>query len=331
MVNLNPISHLILHLLLLLFLASSGSGHGVPGSCFEEERQALLSFKHDLADRSGRLSFWVGHACCQWQGISCNNRTSHVEKMDLRNTYDDTYHGVWNYTKYKQFCLVGKINPSLLRLKHLSYLDLSQNDFQFVHIPKFIGQLTSLRYLNLSYSSFAGEIPSSLGNLSNLNYLDLESYPYRNGVSSKNLNWLSHLSSLKYLYLGGVNLNRMGVSWLHDVNMLPSLLELHLLDCQIDGNQLPLSLPTINFTSLLVLDMSYNVIDSSFPTWLLNLTSLKSLEHLDLSAMYLQGQIPQVIGRLCKLKMLNLGFNQFSGGLEEILSGFSNCRDNGGW
>ncbi|KAM5586997.1 hypothetical protein ABKV19_005771 [Rosa sericea] len=329
MVNLNPISHLILHLLLLLFLASSGSGHGVPSSCLEEERQALLSFKHDLADRSGRpsgrLSSWVGHACCQWQGISCNNRTGHVEKMDLRNTYPDTYQ-VWNYTEYNQSVLVGKINPSLLRLKHLSYLDLSQNDFQRVHIPKFIGQLKSLRYLNLSYSYFAGEIPSFLGNLSNLNYLDLKS----SRVSSKNLNWLSHLSSLKYLNLGGVNLTRTGVSWLHDVNMLPSLLELHLSDCQIDGNQLPLSLPTINFTSLSVLDMSFNFINSPFPTWLLNLTSLKSLEHLDLSYMYLQGQIPQVIGHLCKLKMLHLGANQFSGGLQEILSGFSNCRDNGG-
>ncbi|KAM5586995.1 receptor-like protein EIX2 [Rosa sericea] len=333
MVNLNPISHLILHLLLLLFLASSCSGHGVPGSCLEEERQALLSFKHDLADRSGRpsgrLSSWVGHACCQWQGISCNNRTGHVEKMDLRNTYPDTDNEDWNSAEYNQSFLVGKINPSLLRLKHLSYLDLSKNDFQSVHIPKFIEQFKSLRYLNLSNSYFAGEIPSFLGNLSNLNYLDLNSY-YSGDVSSKNLSWLSHLTSLKYLNLGGVNLSNTRVSWLHDVNMLPSLLELHLSYCQIDGNQLPLSLPTINFTSLLVLDMSFNYIDSSFPTWLLNLTSLKSLEHLDLFGMLLQGQIPQVIGHLCKLKMLNLGDNQFSGGLQEILSGFSNCRDNGG-
>ncbi|XP_062014573.1 receptor-like protein EIX2 [Rosa rugosa] len=332
MVNLNPISHLILHLLLLLFLASSGSGHGVPDSCFEEERQALLNFKHDLADLSGRpssrLSSWVGHACCQWQGISCNNRTGHVEKMDLRNTYPDTHYEVWNDTEYNQSFLVGKMNHSLLRLKHLSYLDLSWNYFQGVHIPKFIRQLTSLTYLNLSNSYFAGEIPSSLGNLSNLNYLDLKSI--YGGVSTKNLNWLSHLTSLKYLNLRYVNLSSTRVSWLHDVNMLPSLLELHLSSFQIDGNQLPLSLPTINFTSLLVLDMSSNVINSSFPTWLLNLTSLKSLEHLDLSSMYLQGQIPQGIGHLCKLKMLNLGYNQFSGGLQEILSGFSNCRDNGG-
>ncbi|BBH01331.1 disease resistance family protein / LRR family protein [Prunus dulcis] len=121
-------------------------------SCIEEERSALLSFKQDLKDPSGRLSSWVGRDCCQWQGISCNNRTGHVAKS----------------------CLGGKINPSLLSLKYLNYLDLSNNDFDGIHIPKFFGELKSLRYLNISHASFSGEIPPSLGNLSKLNYLDID-------------------------------------------------------------------------------------------------------------------------------------------------------------
>ncbi|XP_062014583.1 receptor-like protein EIX2 [Rosa rugosa] len=321
----------------------------------EEERQVLLSFKQDLTDPSGRLSSWVGHQCCRWRGISCNNCTGHVAIIDLRNPYpyieyNDlwTSAGYWNSTKFEESCLGGggKLNPSLLGLKHLSYLDLSNNYFKGIHIPNFIGQLTSLRYLNLSHNSFWGEIPPSLCNLSNLNYLDLSSiYP-----SSKNLNWLSHLSSLKYLNLRGVDLSSTGVSWLHDVNMLPSLLELHLSSCQISGNQLPLSLPTINFTSLLVLDMSFNDINSSFPKWMFNLTSLtkldlggnpfirpsldefvrlKSLEHLDLSSIGLKGQLfPKFFGNLCKLKSLDLPANDFDGGIEEFLSGFSNCSFN---
>ncbi|KAL6206250.1 hypothetical protein ACLB2K_023498 [Fragaria x ananassa] len=359
----NPISCLILQFLLLLILASSClNTNSTVESCMEEERQALLNFKQHLIDQSGRLSSWVGHQCCQWRGISCNNHTGRIVSLDLRNPYPFGEFDDWNYTKFNKSCLGGKLHPSLLGFKHLSYLDLSQNCFHGIHIPNFIGDLTSLRYLNLSYyswsGSFVGEIPPSLGNLSNLNYLDLStdydsdtSYHLDlSNVYSKSLNWLSHLSSLKYLNLGGANLNNTRVSWLHAVNMLPSLLELHLYRCPINGNQLPLSLPTNNFTSLLVLDLSGNNINSSFPKWMFNLTSLtkldiwwnpflhpslddfvrlKSLEHLDLREIGLKGQLlPKFFGNLCKLKSLDLSSNEFDGGIQDFLSGFSNCSFN---
>ncbi|XP_062012176.1 receptor-like protein EIX2 [Rosa rugosa] len=343
----------VAHYLLFLFLASTylqttkqclGDGllSGVrSSSCIEEERRALLTFKGDVTDPSGRLSSWVGQDCCRWKGISCNNRTGHVARMDLRNLNSD--HGFYGETS-----LGGKINPSLLIFKNLRYLDLSGNDFQGRRIPNFFGKLQSLRYLNLSYSSFVGEIPPALGNLSNLNYLDLscDHYSVFDPYYSRNLNWLSHLSSLKYLNLGGVDLSSTGVSWLHDVNMLPSLLELHLSGCQIQN--LPHSqLPSVNFTSrLLVLDISENHINSSFPSWFFNLTNLKrleahsnlfgpfpvefanlkSLEDLDLSSStFLQGQIPKVFGTLCSLRILDLSKSELNGSLEEVLNGFSNC------
>ncbi|KAM5586940.1 receptor-like protein EIX2 [Rosa sericea] len=329
----------VAHYLLFVILASSYLqttklclGDGLPSgvrssSCIEEERRALLTFKEDVNDSSGRLSSWVGQDCCQWKGISCNNHTGHVAKMDLRRYFDRgiTFFG-------------GKINPSLLSLKNLYYLDLSGNDFQ-VPIPNFFGKLQSLRYLDLSYNSFLGEIPPSLGNLSNLNYLDLSRNSH---LPSKNLNWLSHLSSLKYLNLGDVNLG--STSWLDAVNKLPSLLELHLSDCQIQN--LPHSqLPSVNFTSrLLVLDISANYINSSFPSWFFNLTNLKrldvsvnffgffpvefanlkSLEDLDLRMNSIQGQIPKAIGTLCSLRILDLSRNSFNGSLENVLNGFSN-------
>ncbi|VVA29846.1 Hypothetical predicted protein [Prunus dulcis] len=309
------------------------------------------SFKQDLKDPSGRLSSWVGRDCCQWQGISCNNRNGHVAKLNLRNPYPYVrYDEEWDALAYNQSCLGGKINPSLLSLKYLNYLDLRYNDFDGIHIPKFFGELKSLRYLNISSTSFSGEIPHSLGNLSELNYLDIElsfsNYVPSLEMHSKNLNWLSHLSSLKYLNLNGVNLSGTGVTnWLHHVNMLPSLLELHLLDCFIES--LPLSVQKINFTSLSVLDMSYNYFNtSSFPSWLFNLTSLrklvlnensfgglfpdklaslKSLEYLDLTELGLKGRIPRVIGNMCKLKFLSLSRNDFYGEkIEEFLRSLSN-------
>ncbi|KAI8015928.1 Receptor like protein 27 [Camellia lanceoleosa] len=69
----------------------------------------------------------------------------------------------------------GKINPSLLDLKHLHYLDLSGNYFGRIRIPSFIGSIGSLRYLNLSNAGFSGAIPHQLGNLTMMRYLDLSS------------------------------------------------------------------------------------------------------------------------------------------------------------
>ncbi|VVA27303.1 PREDICTED: LRR receptor [Prunus dulcis] len=340
----------ISHFLFLLFLASSclhTSSHfcfclvdGVPStgsvrSCIEEERSALLSFKQDLKDPSGRLSSWAGRDCCQWQGISCN-RNGHVAKLNLRNPYpygwntedlniQDPHSYVWRYDErwdelayYEESYLWGKINPSLLSLKYLNYLDLSCNDFNGIHIPKFFGELKSLRYLNISHASFSGEIPPSLGNLSKLNYLDIDmsSSDYATTMHSKSLNWLSHLASLKYLNLNGVNLSSTGVpNVLHHVNLLPSLLELHLSNCLIDSN--PVS----------VLDLSNNSFNtSSFPSWLFNLTSLRKL---DLSRNSFRGRIPRVIGNMCKLKFLSLSGNEFYGEkIEEFWRSLSNCPNN---
>ncbi|MBA0771175.1 hypothetical protein Gotri_019686, partial [Gossypium trilobum] len=127
--------------------------------CIPSEREALLKFKNHLIDPSNSLSSWVeGGDCCKWIGVVCHNSTGHVHQLHLASL-----------SPYEQ----SAINPSLLELKHLSFLDLSNNNFGSIQIPKFLGMLESLTYLNLSYAQFQGAIPHNLGNLSKLHYLDL--------------------------------------------------------------------------------------------------------------------------------------------------------------
>nr|XP_011460509.1 PREDICTED: LRR receptor-like serine/threonine-protein kinase FLS2 [Fragaria vesca subsp. vesca] len=172
----NPISRLILHLMSLLFLATSclnTSSTSVVGSCMEEERQALLSFKQDLTDPSGRLSSWVGHHCCQWRGISCNNRTGHVAMVDLRNPYPYLYNDLyWNSTEFEESCLGGAIPEEISGLIALGTLNLSMNQLSG-NIPSNIGNLKLLETLDLSHNQLSRQIPQSISSLTFLSHLNL--------------------------------------------------------------------------------------------------------------------------------------------------------------
>ena len=154
------ISFLLFKLLIVEATTINSTDADLNKGCIEEERKALLEFKHGLKDHSDRLSSWVGVDCCKWRGVDCNNQTGNVIKVDLRNNGDFSRLG-------------GEISDSLLDLKHLNYLDISFNHFQGISVPDFLGSFERLRYLNLSNAVFGGVIPPHLGNLSRLNYLDL--------------------------------------------------------------------------------------------------------------------------------------------------------------
>ncbi|KAK7380681.1 hypothetical protein VNO78_33196 [Psophocarpus tetragonolobus] len=277
-------------------------------TCGEKERNALLRFKHGLADPSSRLSSWSDKEdCCTWLGIICNNITGKVIEINL-----DTPVG----SPYRE--LSGEISPSLLELKSLIRLDLSSNYFVLTPIPNFLGSMESLRYLDLSLSGFMGLIPHQLGNLSSLQHLNLG---YNYALQIDNLNWISRLSSLEYLDLSGSDLHKQ-VDWFQVLSALPSLSELHLENCQIDNLGPPKG--KTNFTHLQVLDLSNNNLNQEIPSCLSNLNT--TLVQLDLHNNLLQGEIPKSISNLQNIKILDLQGNQLSGALPDSLGQLKNLE-----
>ncbi|KAJ4907068.1 disease resistance family protein / LRR family protein [Raphanus sativus] len=225
-----------------------------------------------------------------------------------------------------------------------------------MEIPEFIGSIVSLRYLNLSFSSFYGEVPASLGNLSKLESLDLyaqtfiDEGPTSYNLRASNLGWLSGLSSsLTYLNMGFVSLSGADETWLQDISRLPKLKELHLFNCEL--RNLPLSLSSsANLKLLEVLDLSRNSLRSPIPNWLFDLTGLRKLtlqwvelqgsipseikklrllETLDLSFNALSGEIPDVLGNLPQLKYLDLSHSSLEGQIHRLLDALSKNKGDG--
>ncbi|CAN0860820.1 Receptor-like protein EIX2 [Linum grandiflorum] len=269
--------------------------------CIKAEREALLSFKADLQDPSGRLSSWVNGSknCCKWSGVVCNNITGHVTELRLQCPLHFNQNSM----------LKGKLNPSLLELKHLSHLDLSKNDFQGIPIPRFFGSMPSLTSLFLDECGFRGVVPHQLGNLSNLLQLGLSNVLYANSLL-----WLSGLPALEYLDLSQVDLSNAS-DWLTMINLVPNLSELYLSNCQISDSSFPDLVHHLNLSSLSVLDLGFNRF-SSFPSWV---SHLKSLTSLNLRENNLRGPVPEDLRNLTSIRVLTLSNNMFNGSIPNWL------------
>ncbi|KAI7750468.1 hypothetical protein M8C21_028939, partial [Ambrosia artemisiifolia] len=199
----------------------------------------------------------------------------------------------------------------------LTYLKLSRCELSNVNLGLHLNSSKippNIKHLDLSFNSFEGQLPRFFKNMTSLTFLDLSDYNLSLAQDSVN-----------------------------QLNMIPSLSELHLSFCQIHNAHFS---PTyFNFSAhshIQYLDLSLNSIEGRIPSALMNITSLKVL---DLLLNSVNSSIPvmpnllkldvtnnnfehiELVGiwRQCHLKELRLSANYFGGEMMDPSSNTSEC------
>ncbi|XP_058201540.1 receptor-like protein 7 [Rhododendron vialii] len=317
--------------------------------CHEDERSALLQFKHGFDIKkfaSGnpsaypKVESWKldGNAsdCGSWDGVECDHDTGRVIGLDLRSSF---LHGSINS------------NSRLFSLVHLRRLNLADNHFNYSQIPTRIGNLSRLRSLQLYNSCFSGQIPSEISLLSRLTFLDLSGFfdPYSPELllklgkpSMRDL--VQNLTHLKVLDLSGVNVSSTIPGALSNMTSLTSL---HLQSCLLYGEfpmgifhlpnlrrlDLKLNENLIGYlpefphgSPLEVLIISYTSFSGVLPTSIGNPDSLIVLE-LDFCNLY--GTLPPSLGNLAQLTSLCVSGNNFWGQIPSSIANLSKLTELG--
>ncbi|XP_059294506.1 receptor kinase-like protein Xa21 [Lycium ferocissimum] len=188
--------------------------------------------------------------------------------------------------------LTGSIPITISNISSLANLYMSDNKLQGP-LPKEVGNLTMLIWLNLRNNNLAGIIPDEIGNLQELLHLQLDQNNFSGSIPIGIFN-MSGLVSLS------LSQNHISGSLSSIIEHLPPYLEqIHLLDNNIDG-----------------------VLPSS-------ISNLSMLTILALGGNELRGSIPESLGKLEFLEVLNLYGNSFTSDLSFItpMANWKNLRE----
>ncbi|XP_062167101.1 receptor like protein 22-like [Alnus glutinosa] len=266
------------------------------GQCLGDQQSLLLQLKNSLvfsSDSSTKLVNWNQSAdCCLWEGVKC--KEGHVIALDLTN--ESIHDGLNNLS-------------SLFQLQHLQSLNLAYNNFNGSPIPSEFDKLTALRYLNLSYAGFAGQIPIAISRLTRLVILDFSScyFPITVPLTLENPNFnllVQNLSELIELYLDGVNISAQGNKWCEALSSsLPNLRVLSLSNCYLSG---PIDSTLLKLQSLSIIRLDNNNLSTPIPEFFTNFTKLTSLR---LSSSGLIGTFPRKIFQVPTLENIDLSNN----------------------
>uniref|UniRef100_A0A7N0T6D6 non-specific serine/threonine protein kinase n=1 Tax=Kalanchoe fedtschenkoi TaxID=63787 RepID=A0A7N0T6D6_KALFE len=176
----------------------------------------------------------------------------------------------------------GSISP-LYNLSSLERLDISINHFTGTLAQDMDVAFPRATFLSLWNNNFTGAIPSSLSNISGLTDIQIGENDLTGRVPD-------NLGKLKYLNFLEFRSNHLGSEESNDLNFLDSL---------------------TNCTELNYLDISDNRFGGQLPNSIANFTL--HLQKLVLVSNYITGTIPEGLGELSGLSVIDFGFNLFDG------------------
>ena len=221
---------------------------------------------------------------------------------------------------------------ALTGCKSLEKLSISNNPLNGL-LPESVGNLSSsLQMFVASSCEIKGPIPKGIGSLKILNWLELSNNHLNGTIPST----VKGMKSLQRLHIGG---NRLEENIPNEICLLTKLGEM-----ELQNNNLSGSIPSCigNLNHLQIMDLSSNSLSSSIPSSLWSLENilfmnlscnslhrslnanmgafnLKMLESIDLSWNRISGNIPTIFGVFESISSLNLSRNSFGGPIPKSL------------
>ncbi|XP_061370404.1 probable LRR receptor-like serine/threonine-protein kinase At1g07650 [Gastrolobium bilobum] len=257
-----------------------------------------------------------------WNG-SDNNRKGFESSVmcDCSFNHNSSCHVVSISLKAQN--LSGTLSSEFSKLRYLKLLDLSRNiitgsipqqwaTMRLVEIsfmgnrlsgpfPTVLTNITTLKNLSIEGNLFSGFIPTEIEKLINLEKLILSSNAFTGAFPSA----LSKLTKLTDLRIGDNNFFGTIPDFISKLTLIEKL---HIHGCSLEG-PIPSSISALTrLTDLRITDLKGNR-SSAFPP----LSNMKSMKTLILRKCLIKGEIPEYIGRMEKLKILDLSFNGLSG------------------
>ncbi|KAI3464816.1 hypothetical protein Pfo_021479 [Paulownia fortunei] len=287
--------------------------------------ETLLKLKSSLVGHSGSgLHDWAAppspssSAHCSFTGVTCD-ADDRVTSLNVTNVplYGTLPPEIGLLNKLVNLTLVadnltGPLPMEMSNLTSLKYVNLSWNVFNGAFPGEMVLKLAELEVFDVYDNDFTGNLPAEFVKLKNLKFLKLAG----NYFSGEIPEIYSEFESLTHLALQGNSLTGKIPAGLARI---PNLLELYLGYFNTYDGGIPPEFGSIS--TLQLLDLGMCNLTGEIPP---SLGNLKHLHTLFLQVNNLTGQIPPELSGLMSLMSLDLSINNLSGEIPESFSKLKN-------